>query len=279
MEISFPIYLVFSSCSVSTLLMEQSFRENPNCGAQLTLIQFFAMSLIALYVNLRFDRSKTPIKYYFLFAIIISIITLANNSVIQYGVSVPIQMILRCGSLFIGLLVGTACFGRKYSISKKIGCFLVSIGLLLVMIPSTLTFSNDLNNNNIIGCFLLFISLLLSSFLGFFQETIQKRYSAHWSEGMFFTHMFGFIILLPYSTSIQTTNSPTMIIHSVLQAACVCGVYMISHQNGTLTATFTITLRKFFSILFNVWYFEHSFMWNHWLSVVVIMIGSILYNK
>lgn len=53
---------------------------------------------------------------------------------------------------------------------------------------------------------------------------------------------------------------------------------MLTGVAGTLTCTFTITIRKFVSLIISIWYFQNPFTIYHWIGSTAVFIGTAMYS-
>ena len=49
-------------------------------------------------------------------------------------------------------------------------------------------------------------------------------------------------------------------------------------MEGPTTVTLVVTLRKFVSLLFSIWYFNNPFTWAHWAGAVLVFGGTLLFS-
>jgi UDP-xylose/UDP-N-acetylglucosamine transporter B4 len=151
------------------------------------------------------------------------------------------------------------------------------------------------------GIGLLFFALILSSVLGFYQEWMYAAHGNNWREGIFWTHLLGLTAFIPFIYSGDLLShwenlwqSPTYrlfdidfiipcqivyyFINLFTQYLCIYGVYMLTGTAGTLTCTLTITIRKFASLLFSIYFFGHKFTAIHWFGTFLVFIGGTFYG-
>lgn len=82
-----------------------------------------------------------------------------------------------------------------------------------------------------------------------------------------------------YSPTVPLPSLWLFLIFNVLtQYVCIMGVYSISALSNSLTLTLVITLRKFISILISTVWFDNDFTMVHWVSVVLVFGGSLLFT-
>lgn len=50
-------------------------------------------------------------------------------------------------------------------------------------------------------------------------------------------------------------------------------------STNSLTCTLVLTLRKFISLLFSIWYFGNPFTVQHWIGTVLVFVGTWCYSQ
>ena len=55
------------------------------------------------------------------------------------------------------------------------------------------------------------------------------------------------------------------------------GVYILSSEVSSLLCTLVVTLRKFISLLFSIYYFENPFSLYHWIGTSLVFGGTIVF--
>lgn len=182
-------------------------------------------------------------------------------------------------------------------------------------LPKTCTDCTDNLDNNVvnepadgsdylfwwfIGVVLLTGALLLSARMGIYQEYITARYGKNPEEMLFYTHLLSLPAFLFYSSSIIehaniATQSEPFVIPIVnmtfplfwvylignvcTQYLCISSVYVLTTECSSLTVTLVITLRKFFSLLFSIFYFNNPFTWAHWFGTILVFGGTLIFTE
>lgn len=60
---------------------------------------------------------------------------------------------------------------------------------------------------------------------------------------------------------------------------CIRGVFILTTECASLTVTLVVTLRKFFSLIFSILYFQNPFTTWHWVGTAVVFLGTLLYTE
>lgn len=60
---------------------------------------------------------------------------------------------------------------------------------------------------------------------------------------------------------------------------CVSSVFTLTTECTSLTVTLVLTLRKFFSLLFSIFYFNNPFTIHHWIGTTLVFVGTIIFTE
>ncbi|CAB3364520.1 Hypothetical predicted protein [Cloeon dipterum] len=145
-----------------------------------------------------------------------------------------------------------------------------------------------------VGVALLVVALFVSARMGIYQETLFKAHGKHSEEAVFYTHLMplpGFIFLYSniFTHMTLAVESPPISVLGVIvpctlvylalnvlsQFICISSVYALTTECTSLTVTLVVTLRKFLSLVFSIWYFQNPFTAYHWLGTLLIFGGTI----
>ena len=64
----------------------------------------------------------------------------------------------------------------------------------------------------------------------------------------------------------------------ITQYICISAVFVLTSECSSLTVTLVVTLRKFLSLLFSIWYFQNPFTSYHWLGTCLVFSGTLLFS-
>lgn len=215
-------------------------------------------------------------------------------------------MIFRAGSLLANMIMGVVLLGKEYTPAKYTSVMMISIGIATCTIMSAQTnqikHSEGAETDNFwlsIGIGLLTFALFMSARMGIYQEVIYKEHGKHPKEAMFFLHALplpGFLLLAPdiYNHLVISFNSSPMLIpllniqipcmivyligNVITQYICISAVFVLTTECASLTVTLLVTLRKFLSLLFSIWYFQNPFTALHWVGTVLVFSGTMLFS-
>merc|ERR1712055_432904 len=62
------------------------------------------------------------------------------------------------------------------------------------------------------------------------------------------------------------------------QYLCISAVFVLTTECASLTVTLVVTLRKFLSLLFSIWYFSNPFTTLHWLGTALVFGGTLVFS-
>ncbi|CAD7945071.1 unnamed protein product [Amoebophrya sp. A25] len=194
----------------------------------------------------------------------------------------------------VGILVGTfadakvvgecstfACLG-EFQTSAEIAVWSVGVGILLLclVMQSTLGHlqrrmydpylaSGKISKNDLAEEFLYTSSL--ASLLGcvVFREEIVT----HWGNAFASpaVDIFG-ITQIPCQWLYILGNN-------VAQACCLKGVFYLSTRYSALTVNITLSVRKFFTVVFSVLWFQNPWSWQHTMAAFFVFGGGLLYSS
>ena len=149
------------------------------------------------------------------------------------------------------------------------------------------------------GVVLLTFALILSTRMGIYQEDLFTMYGKHAKEALFYTHALPlpFFLLLspdivhhwnvclasaPVSVPIIGVSAPIMVLHLLanicLQYVCIFSVFVLTTECTSLTASLVLTVRKFISVIFSIWYFQNPFTGTHWVGAGLVFVGVLLFS-
>lgn len=148
-----------------------------------------------------------------------------------------------------------------------------------------------------VGIFLLAVALFISQQAWEFTKKLFSKRKAS-KRGFIFTHALplpGFLllsqnILQHASIAIQTEpqsifgfDVPSQIVYLIgnvfTQYMCISSVYILTTECPSLTVTLVVTLRKFASLIFLIFYFKNSFTLHHWTGTALVLIRTLIFSR
>ena len=138
-------------------------------------------------------------------------VNLLNNIAFGYNISIPVHIILRSGGSVLTMLVGFV-WGKRYTGTQVFSVVMLTVGVIVAAMAdaqakgtistseTTLTFDHGIPT----GLCLLFVAQLLSAIMGLYVQLTYARYGSHWSENLFYSHLFSIPLFLPFSSGLWT---------------------------------------------------------------------------
>ncbi|KAG5876347.1 hypothetical protein JTB14_003669 [Gonioctena quinquepunctata] len=264
-------------------------------------------------------KPKILLKDYMTLVVFFFTTSVVNNWAFAFNIPVPLHMIFRSGSLIANMFLGIMILKKRYALEKYISVTLITIGIILCTLVSSSSTKTtcsdcDLNKDNklhdelpqdhffwwLVGIFLLTGALLLSAGMGIFQEQLYKKHGKHPEEALYYTHLYPLPGFLMYSASLlehasvannsESLNVPLLnidipiiwaflLVNVVTQFMCISNVYILTTECASLTVTLVITLRKFFSLLVSIIYFQNPFTLAHWIGTIMVFSGTLMFSE
>jgi len=252
------------------------------------------------------SKPKVPFTAWIHLVVMYFLVSVVNNYALNFHIPMPLHMIFRAGSLLANMIMGVVLLGKEYTMSKYSSVIMITLGIVTCTIMSAQTnqikSSEGADTDNFwltIGILLLTFALFMSARMGIYQEVIYKQHGKHPKEAMFFLHALplpGFIFLAPdiFNHLVISLNStpiaipiiniqlPCMIVYLVgnviTQYICISAVFILTTECASLSVTLVLTLRKFLSLLFSIWYFQNPFTMLHWVGTALVFSGTMIFS-
>lgn len=301
--------LVFLGCCTNVIFLELLVKEHPGCTNLITFAQFLFISVEGFIFATNFGKRRpvVPLKHYVTLVVMFFMVSISNNQALSYDISMPLHMIFKSGSLIASMVLGIILLKKRYTLSKYLAVFMITMGIIVCTIASVQ--NRDKGGSaaksesssfytKAFGIGLLSFALLLSARMGIYQETLYTRYGKHPRESLFYAHALplpGFLLLVPsiYSHAVLFNSSEPLplplletvprawvylLINVITQYVCIRSVYVLTTECSSLTVTLVITLRKFVSLLLSIYYFQNPFTLVHWLGTALVFAGTLLFT-
>lgn len=312
--------LVFSGCCSNVFVLEGIVSEHPNAGTLVTFCQFLLVSIEG-YINFfdsqsRFFLRKPKIPWYrwILPVGLFFAVSVLNNHVWIYNISVPVHIIFRSGGTVTTMIVGYLV-GKRYTMRQVLGVATLSVGVFVATLYGTsggegLVLKDEsletqsvfsLSAQNIkfwTGIAELALAAVLTAFQGLAAESLYSKYGCHWRESLFYTHFFSLLFFFPIKNDLLrefralATSEPkynlfgvlvsrqlvNLALNALTQYVCVRGVHNLAGQVSALTVTIVLNIRKFISLLISVYMFGNEFSEGMITGTVLVFLGAFLYS-
>lgn len=303
---AWAMFMVMVGCCFNVVFLELLVKQDPGIGNLVTFSQFLILSLEGLIFTSKFGTvpPTVPIKSWLTLVSFYFLVSVSNNYALNFNIPMPLHMILRAGSLIANMVMGIFLLNKSYTSLKYLSVVMVSAGIALCTIMSasstpSSSAGEDENYQNwlFVGIGILTFALFMSARMGIYQEVLYGKYGKHPKEALFFSHALplpGFLLLstdlIAHATicvnsptiSIFSFNIPSMLLYLlgnvITQYICISNVFVLTSECASLTVTLVITLRKFVSLLFSIWYFQNPFTTAHWMGTALVFGGTIVFS-
>ncbi|KII66163.1 Solute carrier family 35 member B1 [Thelohanellus kitauei] len=185
--------------------------------------------------------------------------------------------------MMLGVILGK----RRYTLSKYINVFMITLGVLLFMYNSDSKHTNE-RKTHIYGTILLMLSLTCDGLTGAVQERIRNSHKIFSSHMMFFLNFWSlFILLILCLISGQfihfyqfASNNPVIlkdvILFAVSSAIGQSFIFKTISTLGPLVCSIITTTRKLFTILLSVILFGNSLTTRQVIGASMVFTGITL---
>lgn len=308
---AFAIAMVFVGCCSNVIFLEYLVTEQPSCGNIITFFQFFFIAMEGFIFTTKFgtEKPKIPLSTYVIMVSFFLVTSVVNNYAFNFKISSPLHMIFRAGSLMANLVLGILILKKSYKFSKYFSVLMISIGIAMSTIASAGEVQSDGSSDEesmydfmwwLVGIGMLTFALFLSARMGIFQETVYTKHGKHPSEALFYNHalplpMFLLLASDIYHHIVIFNNSDPMTLpllsiampklwvyllgNVITQYICIKSVFILTTECTSLTVTLVVTLRKFVSLLFSIWYFQNPFTIYHWIGTFLVFGGTFIFTE
>lgn len=308
MHPSIPIFLVFTACCSNVVFLELLVREDPSCVNTVTFCQFLFIAVEGFIFTANFGYKKPviPISNYVTMVVFFFSTSVVNNYALNFNVPMPLHMIFRSGSLVANLILGMIILKRRYHWSKYFSVLVITAGICLCTLASAKKLEFKASTGDpftdyiwwCTGVGLLVLALFLSARTGIYQEQMYAEHGKHPREALFYAHALplpGFLLLskdIYKHVFVFNSSAPLVLLgvhlqipkmwaylvgNVVTQYICIRSVYILTSECTSLTVTLVVTLRKFMSLMFSIFYFRNPFTLYHWLGTVFVFGGTLIF--
>ena len=273
----------------------------------LLVLQTFANIAVAVvWKNMKAQNTKTSSKknqlnhpLLFLTSACYVFAMIGSNESLRY-VSYPVAVLAKSCKLIPTMVMGSLIERRKYSMQQWTAAICISAGIALFnysrmsQSQESDTSNNEESKKYWKGMLLLCLSLGMDGFLGACQGMLKRPGVKNQQrpptavETMFFINLYALFLLFPLSIAsgqmgegirlLKDSEQLRMNIAILTGVVSVGQIFIflcISWYSSLVTTTITTT-RKFFTILFSVLHFGHSFTVGQWTSVLMVFSGLYL---
>eukprot|EP00744_Colponema_vietnamica_P013931 GILI01019535.1.p1 GENE.GILI01019535.1~~GILI01019535.1.p1 ORF type:complete len:396 (+),score=25.39 GILI01019535.1:68-1255(+) len=236
---------------------------------------------------------QVPLYFHLIIACSYWAISVLNNYALAYGISIPVHAVFRSSTLITNIIYGVCFFESRYSVHQLLCATVIFTGLVAFTLAPYLQEDSKIAAENVevltgppatdwlFGLFLLVFSSLLSPVLALSQERaireVKSRKSQQiskppavdpaplWAELSCLSSLMSlpfFAVALPTLLSetvgLPFDHYPILGTNLATQYVCATGAYKLNELAGAFTMVLATTVRKFFSLIFSVFYFGHA---------------------
>jgi len=220
---------------------------------------------------------------------------IGSNESLRF-VPYPVAVLAKSCKLIPTMVMGSLIEGRQYLVQQWMAAICISAGIALFnysRMPHKQALESE-DNHYWKGMVLLCISLGMDGFLGACQGMLKRPGVKNQQrpptavETMMYINVYSFFLLIPLAVvtgqmgegiRLLKDNEQLRMNIAILNGVVGIGqIYIflcISWYSSLVTTTITTT-RKFFTILFSVLHFGHSFTMGQWTSVLMVFGGLYL---
>lgn len=315
------IALIFGGCCSNVLTLEGMIDPSVNSvGSILTFCQFAFATVEGLWTFIEYSRliprlrtRKIPLKVYFIAVLLYYTSSVTNNSVFQYGISVPMHIVFRCSGTVITMLISWLVNGKRYTPLQLLSAFLLTTGAIITSLFREQEFSLELllsstrkgsfntpDTRFLTGLLLLVVSSIASSTLSVYNEWYFRNYGKHWKESLFYTHALALpIFLLNYrrlseeynalwmsqkhanvvllNYNIRLNKGQLLVANLITQHVCIKGVNLLACHTSALTLSVVLLTRKFISLLLSIYLFGIVLSKTCYVGISMVFCGAMIY--
>ncbi|CDR46062.1 CYFA0S21e01904g1_1 [Cyberlindnera fabianii] len=314
------IGLIFGGCCSNVFTLEKIVTHNPESGNVVTFFQFLFIAIEG-YINFwdssrppfYIKRNQVPLKRWSVAVIMFFLVSILNNSVFIFKISIPIHIIFRSSGTAVVMVIGWLFANKKYNVLQVASAFMLTIGAIITTMykdtemfskrdeVDTSIFSLSALSDDVLfltGIIILLIAAILMAFMGLYNEETYRRYGKHWKENVFYSHLFGlpmFIFIAPkvHSEFMALWRNPEhfsfgefelpkpicyLILNVLTQYFCVRGANMLAGSTTALTLNVVLLMRKFTSLLLSMYLFNNRLSFTGSCGATLVFAGCALYS-
>jgi len=300
---------VFLGCGINVIFLELLVKADPGSGNLINFCQFLFIALEGFITTLQCGTKKPaiPIKEYIILVVFFFLVSTTNNIAFNFNIPMTLHLIFRSGSLMANMVLGMIILHKRYTPMKYLSVAMISVGITACTIASGMGVAESAAPAVeggfsdyfwwVVGISILTFALFMSARMGLYQEVLFKKYGKHPREALFFSHClplpwFALIYAdLAQHTAIANSSDPINLLGIAIpcvwiymagnvlsQMMCINSVFVLTTECASLTVTLVVTLRKFFSLLVSIYYFNNPFTVTHWVGTTLVFAGTFLYS-
>jgi len=209
----------------------------------------------------------------------------------------PVAVLAKSCKLIPTMVMGSLIERKQYSMQQWMAAICISTGIALFnysRMPQKQDEQQHISDDNQYwkGMALLFMSLSMDGFLGACQGILKRPGKQQRPptavETMLYINLYSFLFLVPAAVTtgqwgegirLLKDNEQLRLSLAILTGVVSIGqifIFLTITWYSSLVTTTITTTRKFFTILFSVLHFGHSFSFGQWMSIIMVFGGLYL---
>lgn len=297
---------VFGGCCSNVFILENILTSNKlgqSLGLIITFCHFLMTTFMSYLENADFKNgsprrlwirpNKVPISKWLVSVVMYFSVSVMNNLVYKFNMSVPLYTIFRSSSSVVTMITGYTLCGKTYTKHQVASSLLISLGIVVITIRTGST-ETHFDYKFAIGVSLLAASSFIGSFMGIYNESIYKQYGNQWQESLFYTHLLG----LPLFTAVAPVlrremkaivgsnktsyGVPKQVINLLAnvfsQLVCIRGVNKLAGRTTSLSVAIVLLVRKVVSLMLSIWWYENPISSKEVVGGIMVLIGTVYYS-
>jgi UDP-galactose transporter B1 len=214
------------------------------------------------------------------------ILAMVTSNMSLQWVSYPTQVVAKSCKPIPVMVLGVLVGGRSYSLRKYLFVFSIVIGVGLFMYNPNKASKSSAPGGLGVGELLLIVSLAMDGLTGAVQERMRSG-AAKLNSGLLMKYMnlysVGYLLVaiivtqeiftFPAFISRHPSVLPNIILFCLTSALGQFFIYMMVTDFGPLPCSIVTTTRKFFTVLFSVFFFGNLLTELQWFGAAVVFLG------
>ncbi|KPA78645.1 hypothetical protein ABB37_06245 [Leptomonas pyrrhocoris] len=314
-DVALGLGSVFCGCQANVFLLELIIKGSPDTFYALTCAQYVCVACFSLPLLLRLKepcedvegaasmwpfclrRTRISRRNTITLAVLAWAMSVANNVVFSFDVSVPLHATFRSSALMMNMLAGYLFLDRRFTLWQVLCALAICGGLIALTLEKTRKAQKEsqaaLASNTLLtptwrgtlGVTILVSTTFCTAGLGVFQEYVYRdtrnREAARvarlpktaqakddappvWAEALCASHLLAVPLFLLYPSrlflefsNIRSESQVHVLLNCLTQVVCIAGVYLMNQRTSAFALTLTLTLRKLATIVLSIFYFGH----------------------
>jgi hypothetical protein len=177
---------IFIGGCTAVIALESMLQSDRGCGPLVQLAQTLFVAVDSSRTQLvttkrspcpRLKQNTIPMVWHLGFVAICFTMSILSNMSHNYGISVPMHVVVKSSGLVVNMLVGAVLLGKRYKMTQILAVLTILVGVLTVTFSPTDEKKDSRKSataTSLVGITMLLVSLFLSSLLGVLQVIVQS---------------------------------------------------------------------------------------------------------